>query len=83
MSDMTHNSNILIVSTKERWLKLHLEQKHNISEIAKLSGFSRDTLHRWRRNYLEHGVAGLMEKSRAHKSHPRKTAVDIEEKWFG
>ncbi len=76
---MTHNPNVLIVSTKEKWLKLHLEQGYNISEIARLSGFSRDTLHRWKGNYLAYGLAGLSEKSRAHHSYPRKTSLFIEE----
>lgn len=80
MSDMTHDSNVLIVSTKERWLKLHLEQGYTISEISRLSGFSRDTLHRWKRNYLKHGVAGLIEKPRAHHSYPYKTLLKIEKK---
>lgn len=80
MSDMTHNSNILIVSTKERWLKLHLEQGYSMSEIARLSGFSRDTLHRWKKNYLEFGIIGLSEKSRAHHNHPKKIDPLVEEK---
>ena len=56
MSDMTHNLKTLIVSTKERWLRLHLEEGYTISELSRLSGFSRDTLHRWKRNYLKHGL---------------------------
>jgi len=80
MSDMTHNPNVLIVSTKERWLKLYLEQGYSLSEISRLSGFSRDTLHRWKRSYLKDGLAGLLEKSRTHHHHPNKTDSLIEEK---
>jgi len=80
MPDMTHNPNILIVSVKERWLKLHLKEGLSISRISRLSGFSRDTLHRWKRNYLREGIAGLLEKSRAHMDHPNKTSPEIEER---
>ncbi len=77
---MTHNSEILIVSTKEKWLKLHLIDKYSISEISRLSGYSRDTLHRWKRNYLNHGLSGLIEKSKAHRYHPHKTNELIEQR---
>ncbi len=78
--NMTHNSEILIVSTKEKWLKLHLIDKYSISEVSRLSGYSRDTLHRWKRNYLNHGLSGLIEKSKAHRYHPRKTNELIEQR---
>lgn len=42
-------------------------------ELSEKSGFSRDTLHRWKRVYLASGLDGLQEKSRAHRSHPRAT----------
>lgn len=77
---MTHNTNELIVSTKEKWLKLHLINGYGISEVSRLSGYSRDTLHRWKRNYLLCGTFGLIEKSRAHKHHPSKTDESTEQR---
>lgn len=74
---MTHNTQLLIATEKERWLRLHLEDGFTIKELSKRSGFSRDTLHRWKREYLKHGLEGLKEKSRAHHSHPDTTSQEI------
>lgn len=73
---MTHNAQILITTERERWLKLHLESGLSVSELARRSGFSRDTLHRWKRAYLANGLEGLEEKSRAHHFHPRTTSPE-------
>lgn len=80
MKDMIHNTQVLIATERERWLKLHLEGGLNISSLAQKSGFSRDTLHRWKREYLALGIDGLREKSRAHHSHPKTTSPEIVEK---
>lgn len=77
MKDMTHNTQVLIATERERWLKLHLEGGLSISELARRSGFSRDTLHRWKRAYLASGLEGLQEKSRAHHFHPNTTPPEI------
>lgn len=73
---MTHNTQLLIATERERWLKLHLEGSLSIKELSKRSGFSRDTLHRWKREYLKHGLEGLKEKSRAHHFHPKTTSQE-------
>jgi len=73
MGLMTHNTQMLIATERERWLKLHFEGGLTIKELSKRSAFSRDTLHRWKRLYLQHGLEGLTEKSRAHCSHPGAT----------
>lgn len=44
-----------------------------IKRLSKRSGFSRDTLHRWKRDYLRYGLEGLKEKSRAHLTYPNTT----------
>jgi transposase len=80
MEVMTHNNQMLIATERERWLRLHLEGGLTIKELSKRSGFSRDTLQRWKRNYLTKGLEGLKEKSRAHHSHPAavpKTIVSL------
>ena len=76
---MTHNTQLLIATERERWLKLHLESRLTITELSKRSRFSRDTLHRWKKEYRKHGLQGLMEKSRAHHYHSRTTPPDIVE----
>src|SRR3989344_1493177 len=80
MKNMTHNNQILIATERERWLKLHLTGGLSISGLALRSGFSRDTLHRWKREYLRFGLEGLKEKSRAHFSHPNTTPEEIVDK---
>lgn len=70
---MIHNTQLLIATERERWLKLHLEGDMMITELKQRSGFSRDTLHRWKRQYLAEGLEGLQERSRAHRSHPKTT----------
>lgn len=73
MKVMTHNTQLLIATERERWLKLHLQGGFSIKELSRRSRFSRDTLHRWKRAYLRYGLEGLKEQSRAHHSHPETT----------
>ena len=83
MGVMTHDTQLLIATERERWLKLHLEGGMTITELKRRSGFSRDTLHRWKREYLARGLEGLKERSRAHRSHPKMTPNDVVEKIRG
>lgn len=76
MQGMTHNTQILIATERERWLKLHLEGGLTITELSRRSRFSRDTLHRWKKEYLKHGLEGLREKTRAHHSYPNSTPLE-------
>ena len=73
MEAMTHNTQILIATERERWLKLHLDSGLTVKELSRRSKFSRDTLHRWKRLYLQFGLSGLIEKSKAHHSYPINT----------
>lgn len=74
---MTHNTQLLIATERERWLKLHLEGGLTIKRLSQRSGFSRDTLHRWKKIYLKQGLDGLKEKSRAHHNYPKTTPQEI------
>lgn len=76
MRDMTHNIQDLIASERERWLKLHLEGGLTMVELARRSGFARSTLYLWMAAYEKEGFAGLVEKSRAHRSHPHATSAE-------
>lgn len=77
MRDMTHNTEVLIASERERWLMLHLEGGLSMVELAKRSGFARSTLYLWRSAYRKDGLAGLTEKSRAHHGYPKTTAPEM------
>jgi transposase InsO family protein len=68
------------MNMREKWLKLHLEQGMPITEVAKLAGFHQDTLYIWKRNYLEKGIEGLMDKSRAPHNHPNEYSEEIKER---
>lgn len=77
MKDMTHNTEVLIASERERWLKLHLEGGLSMVELAERSGFARSTLYLWKDAYEKEGIDGLREKSRAHHAHPKTTAPEM------
>lgn len=77
---MTHNTDLLIATERERWLKLHLEGGLCMKKLAERSGFSRDTLHRWKRLYAAGGLEGLKERSRAHHHHPGATPPPVVER---
>ncbi|MFH1671570.1 MAG: integrase core domain-containing protein [Candidatus Portnoybacteria bacterium] len=65
---------------REQWIKLHLEKRMPITEIAKLSGHHQDTLYIWKSNYLKYGRDGLIPKSRAPHNHPNEYADEIKSK---
>lgn len=50
---------------REQWLKLHFEKGLPITEIARLSGYNKDTIHLWKSRYLKQGSLGLQDKSKA------------------
>lgn len=77
MEVMTHDTQLLIATERERWLKLHFQGGFSIKELSRRSGFSRDTLHRWKRDYLKYGLEGLKEKSRTHHSYPNTTPAEV------
>jgi putative transposase len=58
----------------------HLRQERSLSELCRCYGISRPTAYKWLECYALHGLAGLLEKSRAPKQHPNRTPVAIEER---
>jgi hypothetical protein len=54
-----------------------LRQGRRPSEVLDELGRSRDWLAKWRRRFAEAGPAGLGERSRAHRTHPRSTPAPI------
>jgi transposase-like protein len=77
MDDMTHNTEFLIASERERWLKLRLEVGLSMAEVAERSGFARSTLYLWRDAYEKDGLVGLIEKSRVHHAHPKPSPPEM------
>jgi len=61
---------LLKANMREQWIKLHLEQRVSLKELAESAGFHRNTLSLWKHNYLKYGIDGLIDKSRAPHSHP-------------
>lgn len=61
---------------RQRAIEL-LRQGRRPGEILRELGRSREWLAKWRRRFEEVGAAGLRERSRAHRAHPRSTPARI------
>ncbi len=61
---------------RQRAIEL-LRQGHRPGEIVRELGRTREWLAKWRRRFEEAGAAGLRERSRAHRAHPRATPARI------
>jgi transposase-like protein len=57
-----------------------LSEKYTITELCQAFGISRPTAYRLIQGYENHGIEGLLEKSRAPWTHPNKTPKKIEKK---
>jgi len=65
---------------REQWLRLHFEKGVPITEIAEMSGYHQDTLYIWKAKYLESGIEGLIDESRAPITHPNEYPEDLKDK---
>lgn len=65
---------------REQWLQLHFERGLPITEVAKLSGYNKDTIHIWKSKYIQHGSVGLLDKSKAPLAHPNEYPEEIKAK---
>lgn len=65
---------------REKWIKLHLEQGISIPKLANLAGHHENTLYNWKTRYLNYGLQGLIDKSRAAHNHPNEYTGDVKEK---
>jgi len=77
MSNMPKHAKIAILSYREHLINQNLENGKSIAELARLSGISRDTLHRWKRQYIKTGKSGLLPHYRAPKNCPRLTSPEV------
>jgi transposase InsO family protein len=62
-----------LLARREYLMKRHLYEKASISQISRETGISRDTLHRWKKNYAARGALGLLPQSRKPKNSNQKT----------
>ncbi|MBI4835431.1 MAG: helix-turn-helix domain containing protein [Planctomycetes bacterium] len=53
------------------------EKSGNVSEACRKFGVSRTYYYRWKRRYDQYGIEGLVDLSRAHKSHPLTTKESV------
>lgn len=58
---------------KVKLISLWLEDIYGITELSIKFGLSRKTIYKWIDRYIDEGIIGLEEKSRAAKSHPNIT----------
>ncbi len=65
---------------KEQWIKLHIEKRMSITELARLAGKHENTLYLWKANYLKAGIEGLQDKSKTPLNHPNEYSKEIKEK---
>lgn len=65
---------------KERWLKLHFEKRIPITEIARISGYHENTLYLWKSLFLQFGLAGLEDKSKAPHGHANEYPEEMKAK---
>lgn len=77
---MCDQCDLLKALMREKWIKLHLEQNISIPKLANLAGYHENTLYNWKKKYLEQGLTGLIDKSRATHYHPNEYSNNIKEK---
>lgn len=77
---MCNKCNLMTALMREQWIKLHLNQGISIPELAKQAKRHENTLYLWKTRYLEHGLLGLLDKSRAPHSHANEFSKDAKKK---
>ena len=77
---MKEELNLMLANYKLKWVNLVLEKGLSRREVASLSDHSPNTISYWVKNYQLRGLDGLLNKSRAPKSHPNQYSKEIVEK---
>lgn len=65
---------------REHWIKKHLAEGFSMPELARISGLHENTLYNWEKRYLESGLSGFKDLSRAPLSHPNEYSDDIKDR---
>jgi transposase InsO family protein len=68
------------VEEKYRWIKPILDREISIKQMAKVAPFSERTIKYWLAKYRTTGTAGLVNRSRRPKSHPKETPIRTKER---
>ena len=68
------------IKTLIRWFKIMMQINHTAANICCQNNISRKTYYRRIDNYAQDGVLGLLDKSRAHHSHPLTKPEDIQDR---
>jgi len=71
---------LLKAQMREKIVLLHLQQNIPINELSKLYQVHRNTISNWKRVYLQFGLDGLINKSRAPHNHPNEFPSEVKEK---
>ena len=66
------------VELRERFVKLVLREGHDKSALCREFGISRPTGYKWLSRYEESGRSGLVDRSKAAKTHPNAVLEEIE-----
>jgi putative transposase len=69
-----------IMDARMKFIVEVLRDEETMTALCLSSGISRKTGYKWKRRYLEHGPAGLVDLPRAPLQHGRATALDMVEK---
>src|SRR5687767_9127753 len=67
-----------IVDLREEMVLLWLSERYTAEEVVSRFDSTRPTLYKWTERYRAQGRAGLEDRSRAPKSCPHKTPVEME-----
>ena len=62
---------------KMRMIVDHSSKEFTITQLSEMYEVSRKTIYKWVRRYEEKGPSGLVERSRAPRSHPNATPVEV------
>lgn len=68
-----------IEEERYRWIKPIIDKEMKLVEVAKICPHSERSLKRWKKAYMQSGMAGLTPKSTAPKTSPRETPIRIKE----
>jgi len=64
---------------KLRFVFEHEQGERSMTELCQRYGIARETGYVWLRRYHKHGLAGLVERSRAAQRHPNQTPAELEQ----
>ena len=67
------------MTVREQYIKMHLEGGVSVPELAKIAKVHENTLYNWKKNYLEYGLEGLIDDSKAPNNHPNEYSEEVKQ----